>query len=109
MKKFLILRGIKFLLIGVVFIVLAGFLTSWLWNAILPDVLGVSKISFFQALGILLLSRLLFGRFGRHRGFYEKRNHIHPKAAMMREKWANMSEEERENFKQQWKERCKKN
>jgi hypothetical protein len=49
-----------------------------LWNAILPAVLHTSMITFWQAAGILLLSRILFGGFkGRHRrmggGCYERK------------------------------------
>ncbi len=109
MKKFFILRGLKFLMLGVIFIAFAGYVTMWLWNAILPDVLRVSEITFFQALGLLLLARLLFGGFRRHGGFYKGGGHTTTqRGQFMRDKWANMSDEERALFKQQWKERCKK-
>lgn len=32
-----------------------------LWNAILPEVIGVKKVNFWQAMGVLLLSKILFG------------------------------------------------
>ncbi len=38
-----------------------------LWNSILQPVLHVSAISLWQAAGILLLARILFGSKGRHR------------------------------------------
>ena len=38
----------------------------WLWNAILPPLLGVKMLtSFWQALGLLVLSRILFGSFSK--------------------------------------------
>lgn len=37
--------------------------TMILWNAVIPDVLGVSKINFEQAVCITLLSRCLFDGF----------------------------------------------
>ncbi len=40
-----------------------GSVVMLLWNAILPAVLHVSSITFWQALGILLLSKILFGGF----------------------------------------------
>ena len=64
-----------------------------LWNGILPAVLHVGAITFWQAAGILLLSKILFGGFrGRHRmaGGWCKR--------MMYNKWQNMTPEEKEKF-----------
>lgn len=73
-----------------------------LWNAILPQVLGVKNISFIQALGILLLSKILFGGFrGGWGGGYRR-----GRWAEMQEKMAAMTPEEREKFKSEWKNRC---
>ncbi len=38
-----------------------------LWNWLMPDIFGLRPISYLQALGLLLLSRLLFGRVGQRR------------------------------------------
>jgi len=46
------------------FVLLGGLAVMLLWNAILPTVLGVSVLNIWQAIGILALSRLLFGGFG---------------------------------------------
>jgi hypothetical protein len=72
-----------------------------LWNAILPDLIHVEQISYLQALGLLILSRVLFGgfRFG-GRVF---RGGPPPHVG---QKWMNMSEEERSKFKEEWKKRC---
>jgi hypothetical protein len=75
---------------------IAGFsyITMLLWNCLLPELFHLPVISFWQALGILILTRLLFGGFGGHakhgRHF---RSHV-------REKWDNMTPEEREKFMQ---------
>jgi hypothetical protein len=71
-----------------------------LWNAILPNVIHVSTITFPQALGILLLSKILFGGFGR-RGWRGG-----PPNGFLQQKLAIMSPEEREHFKQQWRNKC---
>lgn len=90
------------------FILAAALVSSaavmWLWNAILPDVLHVSKINYWQALGILALSRILFGgfRFGPPEG--RRPPFQRPE---FREKFMDMSPEERAAFKEKWKERCK--
>lgn len=92
----------------VVLIPLAILAFTWvvmsLWNNILPEVLGVKTISFWQAMGILVLSKILFGGFrgkgggGRKRGKHWKNN--------LREKWEQMSPEQREQFKSKWYNRC---
>ena len=85
-------------------ILLFSAIVMGLWNAILPQVLGVHPISFIQALGILLLSKILFG------GFHGKRfrggDHGGPWKQKMNEKWNTMTPEEREKFKSEWKNRC---
>jgi hypothetical protein len=58
--------GIAFL----VFIFLGGFIVEWLWNWLLPDIFGLRTISFWEALGLLALCRILFGSFGRGAGHH---------------------------------------
>lgn len=95
-------RKIFFLLfiVGVAFG--AAAIVMYLWNFIFPDVLSAKPITYWQAFGLLILSRILFGgfRFGRsgHSG--------HP-AAHWRQKWSDMSEEEKEKMKAVWKEKCR--
>jgi hypothetical protein len=68
-----------------------------LWNSILPGLIHVGEITFWQALGILALSKILFGGGWGHRGgnWGYRRHH-----------WMHMSEEEREKFRAEWKQRC---
>jgi hypothetical protein len=48
---------------------LIGAVTMWLWNALLPGIFGLPRIGFFQAVGILILSQILFkGGSARHMG-----------------------------------------
>lgn len=49
---------------------LCGFVTMWLWNALLPGIFKLPEIGFWQAIGLLVLSHLLIkgghpGRAGR--------------------------------------------
>ena len=64
-----------------------------LWNSILPAVLHVGTITLLQAMGILLLSKILFGGLkGRHRmagGWCRKK---------LTARWQNMTPEEQEKF-----------
>ena len=79
-------------------------IVMFLWNEVLVPVANVNKVSFWQAAGLLLLSRILLGGFkgGPWRGGKSHRGG----GSFWREKWKNMSEEEREKFKKRWKERC---
>ncbi len=83
-------------------VLLFGAIVMGLWNAILPAVLGLNAITFIQALGILLLSKILFGGFrggGRPGGGREWKQ-------KMKAKWESMTPDERDSFKSEWKNRC---
>lgn len=78
-----------------------------LWNAILPDVTGVHAVTYWQAMGILVLSKILFGGF---RGMHNhRRHHHHHLGKDLREKWMQMDPEERkkmtEEMRNEWKQR----
>jgi Ca2+/H+ antiporter, TMEM165/GDT1 family len=104
MKKRGINRGVMFFLFFIVAVPLFGLLVMSLWNAILPQVIdGVKPITFWQSLGILLLSKILFGGFG---GGRHSRQHGRQKWIEMKQKFAGMNPEEREKFKSEWKNRC---
>ena len=49
---------------GVAFVAVGGEVVRQLWNWLLPPLFGLREITFWQALGILTLSRILFGGFG---------------------------------------------
>lgn len=68
-----------------------------LWNCLLPDLfLGVSPIGYWQALGVLALSRILFGGL---RGSCP--SHWHER----RERWEKMTPEERAQLKSRFRSR----
>jgi hypothetical protein len=84
--------------------IIAGILIfTWvvmsLWNAILPQIIGVHTVTFWQAMGILLLSKILFGGFG---GGHNHANHHHQRAHELKKKWKQMTPEEREEMKKEW-------
>ena len=73
-----------------------------LWNAILPALVSVNAITYWQAVGLLLLCRILFGNFRKGSPFGPPagRNSKH---RYWREKWHRMSPEERTEMKEKWK------
>lgn len=99
-KKF-----VFFPLFAVAALLLGGLLVMLLWNAILPEVTSVGLLGYWQAVGLLLLSRILFGNWGGKPGGRNPKQHWQRKKAW-REKWMNMSEEERAQFKEKWRKRC---
>ncbi|MBL7726117.1 MAG: hypothetical protein JNM68_00450 [Dinghuibacter sp.] len=91
-------RFFPFFLLFIPFVLLAGWVVMLLWNYILPGATGAGELGFGQALGLLVLSRILFGFprggwGGKHR-------------AQWREKWMSMTDEERIKFKEEWRQRC---
>jgi len=100
-KSFWIKRAIFIPIAIAAGIFLFGLVVMQLWNSILPAVLGVSTITFWQAIGILVLSKILFGGFKGGHG-HPKFNHGHD----WHHKWMHMSTEEREKMKAEWKQKC---
>jgi hypothetical protein len=96
MKKFWIKKVLMILIFGTAAVLLFGWIVMSLWNAILPAVLGVKAISFLQALGLLLLSKILFGGFHGGRGRW--RGSPAWKEKMSR-RWDRMTPEQKEKFK----------
>jgi hypothetical protein len=100
------MRGNRFLKItkcvAVALLVAAvlSFVVMQLWNWLIPALFTVHAITFWQALGILVLSKILFGGFrgGPHR-------HSHWRGRMRR-RWEAMTPEEREKFRATMGGRC---
>ncbi len=103
MKKHWIKKGLMILFFGAIAIMVFGFVVMSLWNAILPAVVGVKAITFVQALGILLLSKILFGGFG---GGGKGWRGSQAWKEKMKQRLDTMTPEEREKFKAEWKNRC---
>ena len=94
-------RVLFFIVMATFGVIVFGSIVMLLWNNVLAEVLNISTITFGQALGILVLSKILFGGF--RGGWGGGRHHWKNR---MQEKWAAMTPEEREKFKAQWQKRC---
>ena len=77
------------------FIALGGVVVRELWNSLLPPLFGLPQVTFWQALVLLALSRILFGGFGLNGG----------SGSQYRRRWESMTPEERERVRQRMRER----
>ena len=100
MKARWVRRGLKAGLIAVVAAAVLGFVVMSLWNWLAPAVFGLRTITLWQALGILILSKILFG------GFRGRPGYGGPWRRRMSERWQQMTPEEREKFRQGMFSRC---
>jgi hypothetical protein len=87
-------RGLKFLGLVVIAVAIKSYFVMLLWNWLTPELFGWHMIGYGQAVGILLLCKILFGGF-RGRGGPG----MHWRRRMM-ERWEQMTPEEREKFRQ---------
>ena len=75
-----------------------------LWNWLMPELFNLSTIDFWQAMGLLALSKIFFSGFGGAHHSYEKKKkkHWHKK---FEEKWRNMSHSKHDEFAQKMKDK----
>ena len=92
--RFILLSPL-FLLGFLLFIALGGQIVRLLWNGLLPPLFGLPRVTFWQALGLLALSRILFGGFGLGG---DSGSHY-------RRRWEAMTPEERERIRRRMRER----
>ncbi|HEV8579604.1 MAG TPA: hypothetical protein VGX68_11045 [Thermoanaerobaculia bacterium] len=89
-----------FAILGLVlFVFIGGEIVMRLWNWLTPELFGWRQITFWQALGLLVLCRILFGGPGMRgsgRSNWRRR---------MRKRYETMTPEERERFRQRIRER----
>jgi hypothetical protein len=104
-----VLRGLAFLVLGVAFVAAIGFAVMLLWNALIPQLFAGPAVRFWQAVGLLVLSRLLVGGFRgagrhgwRHRAWHRRWERMSPEErARFRDgftRWKHMTPEERSEF-----------
>jgi hypothetical protein len=98
-KKWIFLAPLALLGIAI-FIAIGSEVVLHLWNWLLPTLFGWRQITFWQAVGLLALSRILFGGVsgrGFHRSNFRRR---------MAERWERMTPEERDKFRRGMRSGC---
>lgn len=53
-----------FAVLFVAFIALFGFVFQYLWNWLMPDIFGLTTVTYWQAIGLIILSKIIFGGIG---------------------------------------------
>lgn len=91
MRKYRLLKGLRIATMVALGVILFGYIVERLWNWLVPAIFGWKSITFVQALGLLVLSKILFGGFHRHGGGRRWKRGIE-------QRWANMSAEDRARF-----------
>lgn len=84
------------------FVALLTFAVQSLWNGVLAEVVAVKAISYWQALGLLVLAKILFG------GWPGRGHHCGPghwKHRMMEKKWESLDPEQREKMREEMRKR----
>jgi hypothetical protein len=84
-------RIVKLLVIAPFAVAVFGFGVMFLWNWLVPPVIGWREVTFWQALGLLLLARILVGGMGGGHAGSNRR---------ISQRWEGMSPEERERFRE---------
>ena len=97
MRRRMIVWAPLALLAFVAFVAIGGQIVRLLWNWLLPPLFGIPQITFWQALGLLALSRILFGGFGMNGG----------SGAHYRRRWEAMTPEERERIRERMRARVR--
>ncbi|WP_420321141.1 hypothetical protein [Flagellimonas sp.] len=62
-KKY-VTKGFKIffmIVMGILFIFLMGFVFMWLWNWLMPEIFGLTTLTYWQSFGLLLLAKIIFG------------------------------------------------
>jgi hypothetical protein len=94
---------LKCVVLGILAAALVGWITMLLWNWLIPDLFNGPALTYWQALGILILSKILFWGFG------SKKHMSHKQSPYWKyrfyEKFSNMPAEQREEFKRRMKEK----
>jgi hypothetical protein len=98
MRRNRVLKMVAALPLVVLLLALFGYVVMSLWNWLMPLLFGWHVITFWQALGIFVLSKILFGGLrGGHGGRWRHR---------LNERWEHMTPEEREKFRDGMRGRC---
>jgi hypothetical protein len=94
----------RYVLFGILFLALIPlyiYVFGELWNWLVPELFNGPVITFWQAAGILLLSKMLFGRMGGG-GWGGRHKHCGGNRMHWKMRWESMSDEQRRAYRNRW-------
>jgi hypothetical protein len=92
-RRYWMMKVAAFVVLAPAFVAGLSFVVMSLWNALVPSLFSGPVVSFWQAAGMLVLCRILFGGFRPHGGPHRWRQH-----RAWHRRWERMTPEERERF-----------
>jgi hypothetical protein len=98
MRRHWMAHGLRFVLFVAVIVAVLSFVVMSLWNWLMPALFNGHAIGYWEAMGLLVLSKILFGGFRGRPGGHWRRH--------MMERWAQLTPEEREKFREGMHARC---
>ena len=90
---------LKGFIIVLIYFFVAGFLVILLWNWLLPSIIGVRVINFWEACGLILLTNFLFNK-----TFLGK---LISKKKCEDGRWSLLCDDNKEKLNELWEKRCK--
>lgn len=100
-------KGLKMAALVALYIMFFGTFVMALWNWLMPTLFNLPMITFSQALGLFVLGRILTGGFkivGMNH-FGGDKDNLEQKKQIL-DKWENMSSDDREKWRDEWREKC---
>lgn len=88
---------VKIALMVALFFTIVSAVVMYLWNWLFPELFGLPVITFWQAAGLLLLSKIFFG--------FGKKGGPHHGGPSWKHKWSKLSEEQKDQWKEKFKEK----
>lgn len=98
-----IFHVLKFMALGAIFLTALGFGVRELWNCLIPDLFHGPVVTFWQALGLCLLGKLIFGWHGGGPGKWSQSKEQWRRK--MQQRMEHMTPEEKEKMREKFK-RC---
>lgn len=99
MKK---LWKVKMVVLVIASVIAMAAIVMWMWNWLVPELFHGPVINFWQSIGLMLLTRILF------RGFHgmHGRGIQYGNWGGWKDRWEKMNPEQREKMRELWKKRC---
>ena len=91
----------KFVVFGIAGLILFTFVVMWLWNWLVPELFSGPEINYWQTLGLLILSKIIFSGIGKGHAPGERSRHPREWSHYQRDKWRKKFEEKMNGFGEQ--------